>query len=259
MAGVGQQEFDQYLDILDKGLTSATSVRGTMFKHASFGRRSEDAEWDVEYLGDPATIFIRSRASLLDAGDNLDTLHPAGSGYDYFLLGARFGSIAHTPWVKVPSVYKSPLNVCLVTGYQQVCDMEDALRFTLKSGIPVTQRVEHNEDGTTTLVAGVTLSSMLKDNFLLNVPPDIQKQFTPTMLRYQLSARFVLDRSGRLEIAQISGTVPGPTPFTVQVGYQVTGSAATSDLPQVPPAAQVTTLSAKVFNAAVARIKDSPK
>lgn len=92
-------EFDKLFAKFDSALTDGHSVRGTMFKHASFGKRSLDAEWDVELVGKgPASVFVRSRVSNKFAGDNLDTLHIAGSKYDYNLLSGRYKSIAPTPW-----------------------------------------------------------------------------------------------------------------------------------------------------------------
>lgn len=126
--------------------------------------------------------------------------------------------------------------------------MEDAVTITKKQGAHPAKRVSHNADGSTTLITGVTLRSMLVNNFLINVPKDISSQFTADMLGYQLSTRFTIGPDARLQYAEIVGVVPGKTPLVVQVGYQITGEAHQSDLPRLPPTSSVTDVSRSVFN-----------
>lgn len=247
-------KFDKDYALMTTAMTDGHPVKGTMFKHASYGVKALNAEWDVEMLGDPASVFVRTRVLKTNAGDNLDLYHQGGSPVDNFLLGSQYASIAKSPWARVTTNYGNPLNVCLVTGYQTVCDMEDAVTQTLKEGSNVTKRVTDNGDGTTTLLTGVTLASMLKYNFLLNVPSSISDKFTPAMLKYQLPARFVIDSKGAIQIASIQGVVPGSTPFVVQVGFQVTGFAQQSDFPTLPPANQITNVPHKTFNDALDKI-----
>lgn len=253
VAATQTKQFDQAIKNLDHGLVDGHPVRGTMFKHASFGAKKSDEEWDVEFLGDPAAIFVRTRVKSGDNG-NLDMLHPAASPYDFFLLGKKFASIAHTAWARVPTNYHEPLNVCLITGYQQICDMEDAVTYTAKEHAKVIKRFSRNADGTRTLLTGVTLASLLEDNFLLNIPESIRTQFTPAMLSYQLPARFVIDGKGDIQVASITGTVPGRTALDVQLGFQVTGSADSRDLPALPAASDTTFVTAKTFYADLNKI-----
>ncbi len=250
--------YAKYYKLLDKGLTDGHPVKGTVYKHASFGSRDLDTEWDVDYFGNPSTVISRNRVLATDPGDTIDSFHPGGSPYDYILLGNVYASVSPTGWVRVPTQYGTPVNVCEVSGYQTICDIEDALTFTMQDKKnQIVRRVTNNGDGTVTLLSGVTLAAMLKDNFLLNIPDRISKQFTKSQLSHEVPVRFVVNAKGQPEIVEIAGTFPGPTPLTVQVGFQVTGTPKASDLPKLPGDGQYTDMSTADYIAAVEKIQSS--
>jgi hypothetical protein len=235
-------QFDAAITALDTNLDSDNSLRGTVFKHATFGSQKEDAEWDDYVLGSPPAVFIKSTSSR--AGDNLDTYHPAGSPVDYVLLGDLYKALEPTPWVSLPTAYSgSSLQTCQLPGIQTVCDLEDTIKYTKDAGgVPIVKQYTKNSDGTVTMLTAVTLASMLKDNYLLDVPSSISTKFTASMMKSLIPLRINLDKGGNILQIELDGTVSGPTPFIIQVGYQVTGTTIPSDFPPPPSVVDVTVL-----------------
>ena len=74
------------------------------------------------------------------------------------------------------------------------------------------------------------------------------KDIPQAQLNEQVPASFTVDTQGHVRLAQVYGTFPGPKPFLIQLGYQVTGQANSADIPPLPDLAQVTTMSKARFD-----------
>ena len=155
--------FDSWMSKVEKGLDDKYPIRGTAFQHSHYGETTADLETDVVIAGDPVSAFVSTRKPVQAAGFNLSHLHLGGDKYDYYLIGNVYDGFINTKWVRVTPPDTEPVKTCLVSGYAVVCDIIGAINETDKqSGMHPVHRVVTNSDGSTTLLAGVTLRSLLK-------------------------------------------------------------------------------------------------
>ncbi|WP_344964482.1 hypothetical protein [Crossiella cryophila] len=235
-------QFDGAFKKLDQELIKPRDEKSTVFWHGRFNERKTDKEIDVfryqaadKAKPEPPAIFTKSRTSK-DMKDNLDQYHPSGSEWDYLLLGERFRSLATTPWVRFPTFTpKDGFNVCLLTGVQTVCAMQDAMKATQKSSpAGLVKEYRQQADGTAELLTGVTLKSFV-DARVLSFPEDFKKQMTPPMLESFLRTTVTMDPQGQLKKIEINGIVDkGGPKIEIQVGYEILGKATAKDFPPEP-------------------------
>ncbi|MBP2478271.1 hypothetical protein JOF53_007143 [Crossiella equi] len=242
-------QFDVAFKKLDELLVKPRDEKSTVYWHGRFNERKSDKEIDVfRYQAadkgspEPPAIFTKSRTSK-DTKDNLDQYHPSGSEWDYVLLGERFRSLAPTPWVRFPTFTpKEGFNVCLLTGVQTLCAMQDAMKATQKSSpAGLLKEYRQQADGSAELLTGVTLKAFL-DARVMNFE-QFKSQITPPMLESFIRTTVVLDPTGNLKKIEMNGIVEkGGPKIEVQVGYEILGKATAKDFPPEPSALDRTDL-----------------
>ncbi|GAB3157950.1 hypothetical protein GCM10027290_60180 [Micromonospora sonneratiae] len=234
--------FVESLDGLRRYFVEATNIKGTVFTFASFEGKKAKSEVDTYVLGEPPALLTRSRSG--HAGDNIDMYHPAGSDQDLLLLGTLYRSLAPTPWVSHRTHFpKDGFYVCTMTGVMVGCKMLDAMELTQKENpAGLLKKYTRHADGRVELLTGVTLKAFLEARVL--VLPDVLKaKVTDEMLKQLIPVNIKFAADGSVDKFEMNGVVKGgPSPFEIQVGYDITGAATKADFPSLPPRSDVTVL-----------------
>lgn len=258
--------FDIQLEKLATYITGAnpfatdavTNVTGLSYVHMTYGELSSGSQSDVTIMGNPVSVLIKQTDA--DAGYTIDTLHVGGEKYDYLLLGDSYAALAApvspTPWVRTPTLYGGPgddplglglLTLCLVDGFRMVCRTHDAILHTAESdrGADMRKSVTANADGTLFSQTEVTLAACLEDPGMLGLPTDISSAFSQEMLDTFIPVSLWQDVDGRLVKMEMNGLIPGSggaDDFSLQVGFEITGTAVAEDFPPLPADWDVTIL-----------------
>jgi hypothetical protein len=244
------RQFDSAVTQLRTTLAANLNLHGVLYKHGQFGKKTQDGETSVTVIqaaGSPdVTTFGRDVTDVKHAGDNIDTLHQAGSPYDYWLMGTTYKTIAPHGWVRMPAITPGTTGTyCVIDGIQTACDLLDLIKFTADETDPtptIVKQVSVASDGALTLTTGVTVRSLLVNDFVVNIPTYISKTFTPAALNTQLTLKIVMSQAHHLQLIQLSGTVPGSTPLVIQDGFLVDGPGDPKVVPAAPAAADTTVL-----------------
>lgn len=245
------------MDLLDSHiLTSSpfttaatTDITGVTYSHATFGEDTVAGQSVVALSGNPASLFTQQNDP--GTGRTIDVLHVGGDSWDYLLLGDGLDTDITTPWVRFPTLYGSlgilgENAMCLVLGFSTVCDVRDAISATEESeaGASMRRSVRTTRDGSVLSQTEVTLQSIL-DVELLSMPPTLSGTLTDTMLATLVPVSLWQDAEGALLKVEMNGVVPGADDvpdLVVQLGFEITGTAARDDVPSAPDLADVTTL-----------------
>ena len=241
--------FDEAYAKLDEQFTKPRDQKSTVSTLASFGGKSAQKEVDILWYQaadkgkpEPPAISTKSRTKK-GTDDNYDVYHPSGSEKDYALLGARFKDLAPTPWVSYPTFTpKKGFNVCLVTGIQTVCAMQDAIKLTQKNAQNVFKRVKEQADGGVMLETGVTLKAFI-DGRVMFFPEDIRKQFPQSMLDSFIPTKISVAPNGDFKSITMNAVLEKEgKKLDIAIAYDVTGKAAAKDFPPAPSDFDVTAL-----------------
>lgn len=249
--------FAAQMDLLDSHiLTSSpfttaatTDITGVTYSHATFGEETVAGQSVVALSGNPASLFTRQNDP--GTGRTIDVLHVGGDSWDYLLLGDGLDTEITTPWVRFPTLYGSlgilgENAMCLVLGFSTVCDVRDAISATEESeaGASMRRSVRTTRDGSVLSQTEVSLQSVL-DVQLLTMPDSLYSMLTDTMLSSLVPVSLWQDEDGGLLKVEMNGVVPGSDDvpdLVVQLGFEITGTAARDDVPPAPDLADVTTL-----------------
>lgn len=254
---VATERFTAQMDLLDSHiLTSSpfttdetTDITGVTYTHATFGEDTSAGQSVVAVSGNPASLFTQQNDP--GSGRTIDMLHVGGDSWDYLLLGDGLDTDITTPWVRFPTLYGSldilgDSAMCYVLGFSTVCDMRDAISATEASdaGTAMRRTVTTRRDGTVLSQTEVTLRSVL-DAELLLLPPSLDDTLTDTMRDALVPVSLWQDEDGALLKIEMNGVVPGEgdvPDLVLQLGFEITGTAARDDVPPAPDLADVTTL-----------------
>lgn len=226
--------------------TAQPDVTGVGYVHAAYGDRDTGSRSVVSVLGNPASVLIQQTDA--DAGYTIDTLHVGGQAVDHLLLGASYASLAPTPWVQVPTVFGDPgeddltsglRTLCFVDGFQQMCEIHDAIVLTQDSerGARARAVVDLQDDGTVHVTTEVTLASVLANDAFLGMPPELVAEIPDEMLDAFIPVIMWQDATGMPMKMELNGTVPGTggaQDLVVQAGFEIAGTAAAADFPAPP-------------------------
>lgn len=254
---VATERFTAQMDLLDSHiLTSSpfttdetTDITGVTYTHATFGDDTSAGQSVVAVSGNPASLFTQQNDP--GSGRTIDMLHVGGDSWDYLLLGDGLDTDVTTPWVRFPTLYGSldllgDSAMCYVLGFSTVCDMRDAISATEASdaGAAMRRTVTTRRDGTVLSQTEVTLRSVL-DAELLLLPPSLDDTLTDTMRDALVPVSLWQDEDGALLKIEMNGVVPGEgdvPDLVLQLGFEITGTAARDDVPPAPDLTDVTTL-----------------
>lgn len=228
---------------------ATTDITGVSYSHATFGEDTVAGQSVVALSGNPVSLFTQQNDP--GTGRTIDVLHVGGDSWDYLLLGDGLNTDITTPWVRFPTLYGSLGTLgedamCLVLGFSTVCDVRDAVSATEESeaGASMRRSVRTTRDGSVLSQTEVTLQSIL-DAELLTMPPTLSGTLTDTMLTTLVPVSLWQDPEGGLLKVEMNGVVPGSDgvpDLVVQLGFEITGTAARDDVPSTPDLADVTTL-----------------
>lgn len=256
-------KFQKQLDLLDESLekrspfiskTATLDITGNGYHHLSWGEDGGGKELTTALMGNPPAVAVNIQSS--QAGATLDTYHPAGSKYDYTLLGSAYRALAPTTWVAEPTVYDSDITMnapytpdfCQVYGLNFVCGLRFAIEYTMESedASKMVKQVITRPDGSNELRATVKLESLLPGTVLIATiyPPDSwTSRITDEMRNTWVPVRIWQDPDGFLKKIEVNAKIDGEgQTFTVQNGFEITGTSERTDFPAAPSKLDVTIL-----------------
>lgn len=244
------ERFDEAFAMFDEWMVTEQDVKATVFWHGQYNDRTARREVDITiYHGtnssDPAPPAFHTQSRTEEgARDHYDEYHPSGSEYDYALLGEKYQDLAPTDWIAYPTaMHADGYNVCMITGWQTLCNMGLALERTHERHAEnVVKQYSEAGDGTIELRTGVTLLQVLDSRVygpqveLINeIDDELLDQFIPVTIR--------ITPDGELQEFRFNGTVEaGGDSFAVDAGFVVEGESTASDFPPPPSAFDVTEL-----------------
>lgn len=255
---VATERFTAQMDLLDSHILESspfttgetTDITGVTYTHATFGEDTSAGQSVVAVSGNPASLFTQQNDP--GTGRTIDMLHVGGDSWDYLLLGDGLDTDIDTPWVRFPTLYGSlgilgDNAMCYVLGFSTVCDVRDAINATEASdaGPSMRRTVTSSRDGEVLSQTEVTLQSIL-DAEMLSMPESLTAMLTDTMLSTLVPVNLWQDADGALLKIEMNGVVAGEgdvPDLVLQLGFEITGTAARDDVPPVPELADVTTLS----------------
>jgi len=252
------ERFTAQMDLLDSHILESspfttgetTDITGVTYTHATFGEDTSAGQSVVAVSGNPASLFTQQNDP--GTGRTIDMLHVGGDSWDYLLLGDGLDTDIETPWVRFPTLYGSlgilgDNAMCYVLGFSTVCDVRDAINATEASdaGPSMRRTVTSSRDGEVLSQTEVTLQSIL-DAEMLSMPESLTAMLTDTMLSTLVPVNLWQDADGALLKIEMNGVVPGEgdvPDLVLQLGFEITGTAARDDVPPAPELDDVTTLS----------------
>lgn len=252
------ERFTAQMDLLDSHILESspfttgetTDITGVTYTHATFGEDTSAGQSVVAVSGNPASLFTQQNDP--GTGRTIDMLHVGGDSWDYLLLGDGLDTDIDTPWVRFPTLYGSlgilgDNAMCYVLGFSTVCDVRDAINATEASdaGPSMRRTVTSSRDGEVLSQTEVTLQSIL-DAEMLSMPESLTAMLTDTMLSTLVPVNLWQDADGALLKIEMNGVVPGEgdvPDLVLQLGFEITGTAARDDVPPAPELDDVTTLS----------------
>lgn len=252
------ERFTAQMDLLDSHILESspfttgetTDITGVTYTHATFGEDTSAGQSVVAVSGNPASLFTQQNDP--GTGRTIDMLHVGGDSWDYLLLGDGLDTDIDTPWVRFPTLYGSlgilgDNAMCYVLGFSTVCDVRDAIAATEASdaGPSMRRTVTSSRDGEVLSQTEVTLQSIL-DAEMLSMPESLTEMLTDTMLSTLVPVNLWQDADGALLKVEMNGVVPGEgdvPDLVLQLGFEITGTAARDDVPPAPELDDVTTLS----------------
>jgi len=252
------ERFTAQMDLLDSHILESspfttgetTDITGVTYTHATFGEDTSAGQSVVAVSGNPASLFTQQNDP--GTGRTIDMLHVGGDSWDYLLLGDGLDTDIDTPWVRFPTLYGSlgilgDNAMCYVLGFSTVCDVRDAINATEASdaGPSMRRTVTSSRDGEVLSQTEVTLQSIL-DAEMLSMPESLTAMLTDTMLSTLVPVNLWQDADGALLKVEMNGVVPGEgdvPDLVLQLGFEITGTAARDDVPPAPELDDVTTLS----------------
>ena len=252
------ERFTAQMDLLDSHILESspfttgetTDITGVTYTHATFGEDTSAGQSVVAVSGNPASLFTQQNDP--GTGRTIDMLHVGGDSWDYLLLGDGLDTDIDTPWVRFPTLYGSlgilgDNAMCYVLGFSTVCDVRDAIDATEASdaGPSMRRTVTSSRDGEVLSQTEVTLQSIL-DAEMLSMPESLTEMLTDTMLSTLVPVNLWQDADGALLKIEMNGVVPGEgdvPDLVLQLGFEITGTAARDDVPPAPELDDVTTLS----------------
>lgn len=252
------ERFTAQMDLLDSHILESspfttgetTDITGVTYTHATFGEDTSAGQSVVAVSGNPASLFTQQNDP--GTGRTIDMLHVGGDSWDYLLLGDGLDTDIDTPWVRFPTLYGSlgilgDNAMCYVLGFSTVCDVRDAINATEASdaGPSMRRTVTSSRDGEVLSQTEVTLQSIL-DAEMLSMPESLTEMLTDTMLSTLVPVNLWQDADGALLKIEMNGVVPGEgdvPDLVLQLGFEITGTAARDDVPPAPELDDVTTLS----------------
>jgi hypothetical protein len=228
---------------------------------------------DLASMGNPAAVSVSATGTL--EGTSINTYHPAGSEYDYALLGEKLTDLNPTPWIAVPTVYPdqaegfnveiSPygLSFCAATFYLLLCGVRASIYHALSGAhqpaageAAAVPHVETQSDGTTELSLTVPFAAL----GTIEEFPYYPSVFPPSeafaaLLEGEAGRQPVLIRlwqtaAGEPIKAEVNGTLTDEEhTIEIQAGWEKTGEAAAEDFAEPPSALDVTHMTTEQYQA----------
>lgn len=210
-----------------------------VYNYLNHGDTKITTEHESHKFGDPpATVLLRTHD---EDTDQSVTLHPPDSPLDYIRLDERHAHLAPTPWVTVPTIYYDGFNTCFLLTAWLACHLDNALAQTkLEAPDRLPGEVVRTEDGVRA-TTGALLGLMIDEGFI-SIPEEQRAEVTAKMRDQVVPVTIELDSELRFRGFEIRGKITDgdATPLELQVGYEVLGESSEDDIPEVPPAGQIT-------------------
>jgi hypothetical protein len=213
-----------------------------VYNYLNYGDVKITTEHESFKVGSSPAILLKRRYR--SDGDWSETLTPAKSPVDYIKLDADHAFLAPTPWVSVPSLFGGEFsrNCDLLTAWV-ACNVDETVGQTALD-VPDKQPSEarSTEDGFE-VTTGALLGLMVEEGFI-SIPEEKREGLTDPMLETVVPIVLRFDERMSFTGFEIRDTIDDgdATPLQLQLEYEVIGQARASDIPEPPPADQVTAI-----------------
>src|SRR5690606_14670067 len=155
---------------------------------------------------------------------------------DYALLGPAFRHLAPTKWVAYPThMHADGFNVCFITGWQTLCNLQDAIERThRRRPTNIVKKYTELDDGRIQLTTGATVEYIL-DSRVFGEQRELLNELSKELKEQFIKATIVLSPEGHLLEFSMNGVAKaGGDEFEVDVGFEVTGESSPEDFPPPP-------------------------
>lgn len=232
------------IDAFQNHFTAFGDEHARVYNYLNFGDTKITTEHESFKVGAPPAVLSKRRYS--SDGDWAETFTPPESTVDYVKLDETHAFLAPTPYVSVPTFYANGFETCLLLTAWAACNVDTSIGQT-KLDAPDRQPSEARatEDGFE-VTTGALLGVML-DEGIVSIPEEQREDLTEPMLDTVVPVTIRLDKSMKFTGFVVRGKVTdGEAPkLEIQLEYEVLGEAEESDLPEVPPAAEITVITDK--------------
>jgi hypothetical protein len=229
------------LDAFQDHFANFGDEHARVYNYLNFGDTKITTEHESFKVGDPAALLQKRRFAA--DGDWSERVTPPGSKVDYIKLDSDHAFMAPTPWVSVPSIYADGFETCLLLTAWAACNVDTSIGQTALD-VPDDQPSEARatEDGFE-VTTGALLGVML-DEGIVSIPEDQRDALTEPMRKTVVPVTIRLDHAMKFTGLEVRGTVTGgdAPKLEIQLEYEVLGEAEESDIPDAPPASEVTAI-----------------
>jgi hypothetical protein len=228
------------LDAFQDHFVNLGDEHARVYNYLNYGDIKITTEHESFKVGDPPTLLTKRRFA--EDGDWSQTLWPSESPVDYIELDEDHAFLAPTPWVSVPTLFQGGFDNCFVITAWVACHLDTAIGQT-KLDAPDEQPSDARatEDGFE-VTTGALLSTMIDEGFI-SIPEE-DREFTDRMLTTVIPVVIRFDREMGFTGFEIRDTITDgdATPLELQLEYEVIGEAGEDDLPEKPPASELTAI-----------------
>ncbi|MDR1443097.1 MAG: hypothetical protein LBJ02_12110 [Bifidobacteriaceae bacterium] len=213
----------------------------------------------IAMMGNPATVAFQQAGKYTRS----DIFHPAGSDWDYSLLGPEYRELAPTPWVGQATALGKPrdpagerrapydLAFCWGSSLALLCGVRVSIFNALidpKVAPSAHARVVDMGDGVTELRMLIPFTSLGNVDDFPNFPALFPSETVEELMEGDLGdlpflVRLWQNEDGEPIKAEVNGEVTdGESTVTLQAGWEKTGESTAADFPRAPSALDITYL-----------------
>jgi hypothetical protein len=215
-------------------------------------------------MGNPVTVAFQQP----QVGSPSDIYHPAGSQWDYVLLGQEYRELAPTAWIGERTIFgreidsvaerRAPydMSFCFGSSMGLLCGVRASILNTLlvpRLAQAANPKVVDLPDGGTELRMAIPFGALSTVDDFPNYPSlfpaeDMDTILTDEMTKQPLMVRVWQTAEGEPTRVEVNGRmVDGQDTITLQAGWEKIGEATESDFPVPPESWDVTYLNDEEF------------
>lgn len=213
-----------------------------VYNYLNYGDVKITTEHESFKVGSNPTLLLKRKYKA--DGDWSVTLTPYKSPVEYIKLDADHAFLAPTPWVTVPSLYAEGFsNNCDLLTAWVACNVDQTIGQTALDAPDQQPSEARKTDDGFEVTTGALLGLMVEEGFI-SIPEEKRDGLTEPMLETVVPIVLRFDDQMSFLGFEIRDTVDDgdATPLQLQLEYEVIGQARASDIPDPPPASEITAI-----------------